>query len=236
MIMSTVGDGYGSQYHLRQWVNGKQTALNAHIEDAYRTLNLPLIDSISWVSPLESDGFRELAGMEYFSEIGRYDVVNAWKEFWPQSGRQPMWDGWAVVRFKDGSEEILIVEAKANSPEIETPGTGSKGSSRTKILCALDKTKAFLNVPIDTIWYKTYYQFCNRLATLYFLNEKVEEPSRLLMIYFVGDKFPDERDCPQSQDAWKPHVSQIHQAIKLPRDHRYSARVIDVFPNVTLDR
>ena len=62
-----------------------------------------------------------------------------------------MWDGWAVVRFKDGSEEILIVEAKANSPEIETPGTGSKGSSRTKILCALDKTKAFLNVPRDAI-------------------------------------------------------------------------------------
>ncbi len=85
MIMSTVGDGYGSQHHLRWWVNGNQTALNAHIEDAYRTLNLPLIDSISWVSPLESDGFRELAGMEYFSEIGRYDVVNAWKEFWPQS-------------------------------------------------------------------------------------------------------------------------------------------------------
>ena len=56
--MSTVGDGYRSQYHLRQWVNGNQTALNAHIEDAYRTLNLPLIDFISWVSPLESDALR----------------------------------------------------------------------------------------------------------------------------------------------------------------------------------
>ena len=75
--MSTAGDGYGSQYHLRRWVNGNQSSLNIHIEDAYLTLTLPLIDSISWVSPLESDGFRELAGMEYFSETGRYDVVNA---------------------------------------------------------------------------------------------------------------------------------------------------------------
>ena len=85
--MSTVGDGYGSQYHLRRWVNGNQALLNIHIEDAYLTLNLPLIDSISWVSPLESDGFRESAGMEYFSEIGSNDVVNAWSGFWLQSGR-----------------------------------------------------------------------------------------------------------------------------------------------------
>jgi hypothetical protein len=82
--MSTVGDGYGSQYHLRRWVNGNQSSLNAHIENAYRTLNLPPIDSIRWVSPIESDGFRELAGMEYFSETGRYDVVNAWSGFWPR--------------------------------------------------------------------------------------------------------------------------------------------------------
>ena len=84
MIMSTVGDGYGSQYHLRRRVNGNQSSLNAHIENAYRTLNLPPIDSIRWVSPIESDGFRELAGMEYFSETGRYDVVNAWSGFWPR--------------------------------------------------------------------------------------------------------------------------------------------------------
>jgi len=236
MIMSTVGDGYGSQYHLRRWVNGNQSSLNAHIENAYRTLNLPPIDSIRWVSPIESDGFRELAGMEYFSETGRYDFVNAWNGFWPQSGRPQMWDGWVVVRFKDGTEEILIVEAKANSPEFETPGTGSKGSSRTKILRSLDETKAFLNVPTDAVWYETYYQFCNRLAALYFLNEQVEVPSRLLMIYFICDQFPDGRDCPQSQDAWGSLISKMHQAIKLPRDHRYSARVIDVFPNVTLDR
>jgi hypothetical protein len=145
-------------------VNGNQSSLNIHIEDAYLTLTLPLIDSISWVSPLESDGFRELAGMEYFSEIGSNDIVNAWTGFWPQSGRPQIWDGWAVVRFKDGTEEILIVEAKANSPEIETPGTGSKGDSRAKILSALGKTKAFLSVPIDAVWHKTYYQFCNRLA------------------------------------------------------------------------
>ena len=235
MIMSTVGDGYGSQYHLRQWVNGKQTALNAHIEDAYRTLNLPLIDSISWVSPLESDGFRELGGMEYFSEIGSNDVTNAWTGFWPQSGRPQMWDGWAVVGFKDGTEEILVVEAKANSSEFETPGTGSKGRSRVNILRSLDEAKAFLGVPIDAVWYETYYQFCNRLTALYFLNEQVEVPSRLLMIYFIGDQFPDGRDCPRSQDVWEPLASKIHQANQLPPNHRYSLRVIEIFPDVASD-
>jgi hypothetical protein len=170
--------------------------------------------------------------MEYFSEIGSNDVVNAWTGFWPQSGRPQMSDGWAVVRFKDGTEEILIAEAKANSPEIETPGTGSKGAGRAKILSALDKTKLFLNVTGDAIWHETYYQFCNRLTALYFLNEQAEVPSRLLMIYFIGDQFPDGRDCPQSQDAWKPLISKMHQAIKLPPDHSYSSRVIEIFPNV----
>ena len=143
-----------------------------------------------------------------------------------------MWDGWSVVRFKDGSEEILIVEAKANSPEFETPGTGSKGSSRTKILRSLDETKAFLNVPTDAVWYETYYQFCNRLTALYFLNEQVEVPSRLLMIYFIGDQSPDGRDCPRSQDVWEPLASKMHEAIKLPPNHRYSSRVIEIFPDV----
>ena len=147
-----------------------------------------------------------------------------------------MWDGWAVVRFKDGTEEILVVEAKANSPEFESPGTGSKGGSRVNILRSLDEAKAFLGVPIDAVWYETYYQFCNHLTALYFLNEQVEVPSRLLMIYFICDQFPDGRDCPQSQGAWVSLISKMHQAIKLPRDHRYSARVLDVFPNVTLDR
>jgi len=92
----------------------------------------------------------------------------------------------------------------------------SKGCSRAKILSALGKTKVFLNVTGDAIWHETYYQFCNRVAALYFLNEQVQVPSRLLMIYFVGDEFPDGRDCPQSQDSWKPLVSKMHQTIKLP--------------------
>ena len=73
--MSTVGDGYGSQYHLRRWVNGNQSSLDANIENAYRTLNLPPIDPIRWVSPIESDGFRELAGMEYSS--GTADMTSS---------------------------------------------------------------------------------------------------------------------------------------------------------------
>ena len=43
-----------------------------------------------------------------------------------------MWDGWAVVRFKDGTEEILVVEAKANSSEFETPGTSEEPPSAPK--------------------------------------------------------------------------------------------------------
>jgi hypothetical protein len=40
-----------------------------------------------------------------------------------------------------------------------------------------------------------------RLAVLHFLNADAEVPARLLHVYFVGDKFPDGRECPQTQSA-----------------------------------
>ena len=85
-----------------------------------------------------------------------------------------------------------MVEAKANSSEFESPGTGSKGGSRVNILRSLDEAKAFLDVPIDAVWYETYYQFCNRLTALYFLNETIllrqNEPSTN-WVHYLGTSY-----------------------------------------------
>ncbi len=48
-----------------------------------------------------------------------------------------------------------------------------------------------------------YYQFCNRVAFLHLLN-RMWVPTRLLFIYFVGDRFPSARAaaCPGTADGW----------------------------------
>lgn len=60
-------------------------------------------------------------------------------------------------------------------------------TNRPKIERALAETKRALGVPEDRDWFSDYYQFCNRVAILHFLN-KHAVPASLLYIYFTGDQ------------------------------------------------
>jgi hypothetical protein len=116
-----------------------------------------------------------------------YDPVHVkWKQVWPQRGNAPNWD--AVARItKNGVSEWLLVEAKANLQELQSSCQASPQGGRPLITCMLKATKAALGVAADRDWLNGYYQLCNRLAVLDFLNRN-GVPSRLMLIYFVGDR------------------------------------------------
>ena len=137
-----------------------------------------------------------------------------------------------TTRRTDGSEELLLVEAKANESELKSPGCGAGDKSLTTIKAALNKAKAHLGVPADFPWHETYYQFANRLASLYFLNEMMNISARFLCVYFCGDRFPDGRACPQSPDHWMEPIRRTSERLGLPETHPYTSRVLKVFPNV----
>lgn len=220
---------YGSKFHLRRLVNEEPEEISQAVVRAYQDAGLePLNSDLQWKSPLTTSNYYELGGMEFFNETDRRDVVEKWRDFWPTTGRSQKWDGWAMAD-EQGSKVPLLVEAKANVPELESQGSRASPSSLDKIIDSLNETKRFLGVDESVVWHKTYYQLANRLAALYFLNKIADVSSRLILIYFAGDVFPNKTKCPETCAAWKPYIQAAYQELGLPDDHPLKKYVLDVF-------
>jgi hypothetical protein len=160
----------------------------------------------------------------------RPDVLALWKDFWPQRGRAQTWDGAARLLHRGDQIEWLLIEAKANKVEFVTPPTGaSSNGGRAQILKSLNHVKSALGVHRHYPWHGTYYQYANRLAALYFLNEVAKVPARLLHIYFTGDCFPDGRECPASPEDWRRLIEARDITLGLLEEHPLSSRCHELF-------
>lgn len=136
---------------------------------------------IIWTSPIEQDEFAEYRDNDFLSKVGLAPNEIKLNDFWPPRG--PQWD--ALAKTKSG--QVILVEAKANIPEIVSPGTGAGITSKRIIDKSLNDTKAFLGLTNDIDWSGKFYQYTNRLAHLYFLRVKCNKPTFLVNIYFIGD-------------------------------------------------
>jgi hypothetical protein len=166
---------------------------------------------------------REFSGMEFLPG-GATRERELWRRFWPQRGQQPSWD---AVGEQNG--EFFLVEAKANIPEFCSPPSLAKGAGRATIAKAMEETKRHLGVHRRFNWLASYYQYANRVAVLYFLNQRAHVPARLVFVYFTGDHFPDECPCPASQAEWLEVIRACHVALGLPRSHPLGDRIREVF-------
>jgi hypothetical protein len=54
-------------------------------------------------------------------------------------------------------------------------------------------------------------------------------PSRLVLIYFYGDRFPDDRPCPRDEAEWRELIRACHLTLGLPEHHKLSDRMHEVF-------
>ena len=155
------------------------------------------------------------------------DVLDAirepWRVFWPPRGRKQSWD--AIARAGD---RWFLVEAKANHVEFCSPGTTAEGDGRKQIERSLSRVKRSLRVHRHFSWLHSYYQYANRLATLAFLRDNGLD-ARLVVVYFVGDRFPDERPCPQSETEWRRLFEARRLTLGLPKKHRLSQFEYDLF-------
>jgi len=120
------------------------------------------------------------------------------------------------------------VEAKANLEELSSDCGAKSARSVATIKRAFDETKRALGVPEDRDWLRGYYQFCNRVAVLHFLNKHFI-PTRLLYIYFVGDEGDASRTCPQNEGEWKDALRAQEAHVGLPRGHKLEARIHKLF-------
>jgi hypothetical protein len=205
------GDGYGSEYHLHRYLEDCPDKFNESVAEAVGCSPT----AISWLpSPHTKDGReREFRGLEFLPPETPQHVRDAWRDFWPSRGSPPTWD--AIGR--TGSEWILV-EAKSNHPEFCSGSCKAVGDGFRKIERSLNQVKGALNVHRFFTWTGSYYQHANRLGALWFLR-KHEIGTRLLLVYFIGDRFPDGTPCPASEEEWEALIEARRLTLGLPERH-----------------
>jgi hypothetical protein len=142
----------GSQLQLQIYVNRRSIEFANGCVAALPTL-ASMNPKLTWMLPLESDGFVEHQDRAFLRVLGLEHLARKLHVYWP--GRGPVWDALAVVKCEEASEfrGVMLVEAKSHSAEVY--GNGCQASSPRsigKIKAALDATKAWLGVDPQADW------------------------------------------------------------------------------------
>ena len=93
----------GSQFWLQTLANEEPEILNKAIVKAAPALTG---QTIEWVSPLVSEGYREYRDQAFLKKLGVRLTERPLDSFWPRRG--PVWDGLA----RTSAGEVLLVGQK----------------------------------------------------------------------------------------------------------------------------
>lgn len=209
--MGRRGDGYGSEDHLRRYLDDDRPQFDRAVARAAG------VRAIEWLPyPQTSKGDREFQRLEFLPASDAQEVLDTFKRFWPTTGKGQTWD--LVGR---AGKSWLLVEAKASWPEFVSSSCGASPTSMKTINKALTKVKADLKVHRFFDWRGTYYQHANRLAALWFLRQHGVD-ARLVGVQFYGDVFPDGTPCPRSRAQWQALIEARRLTMGLPKTHRLS--------------
>lgn len=176
----------GSALQIAYYVTCDQDALSAALTASGGEGRL------DWRSPVPAQSFVEYKDIDFLRAVGRAELVDELAKWWPTSG--PRWDALGIAT-ADGT--VVLLEAKANIPEIANGpacGSGTSGSqqgltNREQIANALAATRAYFGVSHDAaaVWMESHcYQYANRLAHLCFF-ERLGVPALLAHVYFTDD-------------------------------------------------
>jgi hypothetical protein len=209
----------GSQKWLQILVNRRSELIDRLILERS---GLKSGSKIEWLSPLEADDYAEYCDQEFLERLGIGTLKRPLHDFWPNQG--PHWD--ALARTDRG--DLILVEAKAHIPEMESNPTGAKGHSLVKIRRSLESVKLFYGIDSDIDWCEKYYQYANRIAHLYFLRELNGLPAHLFFLYFVGD---EDMKGPAMESEWRDVIGTVHRTLGI-EGTVLSDSLIDVFVNV----
>jgi len=200
----------GSKLHIQTYVNTSPERLNDALKESLDGLSDA---TIRWVSPLESDGYREYWDLGFLRRLGLEAHADALARFWPVGG--PHWDALATVSVDgSGRRGAVLVEAKAHPAELFSSGSqASDPASIAAIDNALESTQRWIGVAVDGEAWRTsrLYQTANRLAHLYWLNEVVGVRAWLAHVLFCDD----ESHRSTTADAWHAAVDDANRELGL---------------------
>jgi hypothetical protein len=208
-------NSHGSLKDIQVLINDKKRILDNELN---KHLNNEMI--IEWVSPLENDNYSEYRDDDFLKVLGIDNKIKVpLNKFWPKRG--PQWD--ALGKYNDN---IFIVEAKANIPELKSHGTKASPKSKKLIEKSLNVVKEYLNINNSFNWMDTYYQYTNRIAHLYYLRILNDINAYLIFIYFINDI---SVNGPKTIDEWKYEISELYKKIGLTDNNILSKYIIDIF-------
>jgi hypothetical protein len=126
------------------------------------------------------------------------------------------------------SGAVILIEAKANLPELVSPATQARPASAQRIAASLAEAKSAFGAPPTADWMGAYYQYTNRLAHLYLLRECNGIDAYLVFIYFTGAA---EVHGPTRREEWVQPIQDAHAALQLGNGPM-TPFVFDVFIDV----
>lgn len=212
-------DGHGSLKNIQLLINKNQALIDVIIKSKFAELKE---DIIYWKSPMQNDDFAEYRDNDFIKQLGLDNKIIKLEEFWPKKG--PQWDAFATTN----KGNIILVEAKANIPEMVTPPSRAGQISKNKIDKSLRIVKDYLGIKNEIDWSGKYYQYINRLAHLYFFRFKHNQPTYLLNIYFIGDK---SVSGPETIQEWKGALQVLYSYLGIS-NHKLSKYMADIFIDV----
>jgi hypothetical protein len=230
--LARLNSEYGSEFHLlrmlgrhRAWFDGRVLAVTG-------------ADHVEWLDFPSGEMRRNNSGnvlwdceWQQMNFLPPDDAAKRdWNAAWPTRGTGHNWDAIARLRF-GAAREWLLVEAKANMEELRSECGAEDKASVELIARTLNATKLALGVPEACDWTRPYYQLCNRLAALQFLN-RAGSPARLLYIYFCGDAGDERRTCPKSEEAWRSELDKQNRHVGLATNHPLHDRIHKLFIDV----
>ena len=204
----------GSKGSLR-WI---QEMVNQHPHVLDRAIGL---GQIRWLSPLQRYDYAEYRDQEFLTRLGVDPTKRTLSSFWPAKG--PQWDALG----KAASGEAVLVEAKAHVSEMLSPPTKATGRSAKLIDQSLAEVSLALRATPGTDWSKRFYQYANRLAHAWFLQEANDIPVRLAFVNFIGDA---QMNGPENRREWEAALTVLHEALGLRG--RMPSYVTDVFIDI----
>lgn len=214
-------DGKGSLKCTQKLINNNDSFLNNKIRGklaAGKTFD------IDWLSPLAEDDYAEYRDAAFIKRLGIDKLEVSLNEFWPRMG--PQWDALG----KSNNDIILLVESKANIPEIISSPTGAAAEkSIKKINNSLKETKKYINAvkkENNVDWSGYFYQYTNRIAHLYFLRVLNNISTYLINIYFINDK---SVNGPKNKEEWLGAIKVVKNYLGIKKNHKLSDYMIDLF-------
>jgi hypothetical protein len=221
--MSTLGYGYGSEWHLLRYLGYHRQALNEALE------GLTGVTDTEWLDiPFNSQKKfldDEWKGLDFLPDD--IPAKSEWKNFWPQTGNIQNWDAVGTLQ-KVSAREFLLVEAKAHLGEIKSQCKAKEIGGKSLIVRALDEAKLAFGVSLEKDWLQPYYQYCNRLTALYFLT-KHGIGARLLFIYFLKDIRQDMAICPKTEAEWQTELGKMYDHIGPLKNEELTSRIHHLF-------